>query len=33
MNQIIKGFLNERINEYGIQSYEEKDAFEHFVNR
>lgn len=33
MNQIIKGFLNEHINEYGISSYEEKDAFEHFINR
>lgn len=33
MNQIIKGFLNEHVNEYGISSYEEKDAFEHFINR
>lgn len=33
MNQIIKGFLNEHINEYDISSYKEEDAFEHFVNR
>lgn len=33
MNQIIRGFLNEHVNEYGISSYEEKDAFEHFINR
>ena len=33
MNQIIRGFLNEHVNEYGISTYEEKDAFEHFINR
>lgn len=33
MNQIIKGFLNEHISEYGISTYSEKDAFEHFINR
>ena len=33
MNQIISGFLAEHIREYKIQSLEEKDAFEHFINR
>lgn len=33
MNQIISGFLSEHVKEYRIQSLEEKDAFEHFINR
>lgn len=33
MNQIISGFLREHIKEYEIENFEEKDAFEHFINR
>ena len=33
MNQIIRGFLSDHVVEYKIEKYQEKDAFEHFINR
>lgn len=33
MNQIIKAALDAHRNEYGILEWEEKNAFEHFINR
>lgn len=33
MNQIIRSYLNEHVAEYGISSYSEDEAFEHFMNK
>lgn len=33
MNQIINGFLNSHIKEYGISDYTTSKAFEHFINK